>query len=152
MIRCCPILFAVLEEVYFNIMNMEISRKLELIFSDISGDEETPIETHDQVLMLTNELENNYEHKFLINKFYSELQTLENVGERELQLTAQTVLFINSRFFPRILTLFSKIFGIEVKYVFAINWLVTIYSITKNIIKYRSAKRHPFSNGFIVWA
>ena len=146
-IRAFPIHFAVFQQTYLDTSIKRTSIELKQILSKEAGHEEISEEALDKFFSLAQELENNHKHLFLVNKFYRELQTVENCGERELQITAQTILFINSRFFPRILTLFSELIGIPIKYVFGMNWILTLLAISNTIIEFRNSKRYPFSPG-----
>ena len=150
MIMVFPIHFAFFGIAYINIKNRELFYKLENIFKKKSMDNETVDDEHHlKALEIATRLEKNYRHQFLLNKFLSELETIESCGERELQLVAQSMLMINGRFFPRIRTLFSGVFGMDILHVFAINFFFTILSITRNVIRYRNAKRYPLSPGMI---
>ena len=149
MIKCFPIHFCILECAYFKIKNIKIFFELDNLLNENLNEHESLNGITEQVLLLATELESNFEHMFLAEKFFTEINSIENASERELQLTAQTILFINSRFFPRILTLFSEMFGLEIKYVFSINWICTILTISNGIIRYQHSKCYPFSPGVL---
>ena len=149
-IRIFPIHFAIFEEAYVNIKNRIICRELEMIFREQLTDNDSEVVIHQQVLKCANKLARNYERMFRITNFLSQIQNIESCGERELQIVAQTVLFLNGRFFNRITTLFgTEFFGIDIKYMFAAQYILILLTITNNVLRYRNSKRYPFTPGLI---
>ena len=146
-----PLHSVILEQLYIEFKIKEIHRQIVDTFQTTLDESEALIDNHIKFLRQVDELEHLKHRLFYLNQFLAEIEMIENTFERELQLVVQTTLFLLAIYYTRILLYFDELFGIPIRYVFALNWCWTIFSISKNTLRYRNAKRYPMTPSFTGW-
>lgn len=79
----------------------------------------------------------------------AELQCIESLCERIPQSVLQLSIFILMLQFKRLELLFDSTFGIDIQTLFALTWILPVYSIIKSYISYNHRNRYPICPGIV---
>ena len=144
-----PLHSVILEKLFVEYKIKTANQQIKDMFQTNNDDEKSLSESHKEFLQLVMEIEHLKHRLFYLNQLHTEIEIIESIFERELQLVAQTTLFLLAIYYTRILLYFDELFGIQIHHVFAINWVWTIISISRTTLAYRNSKRFPMTPSFL---
>ena len=140
-----PVHFCFLEEGSLNLRLNDCKRYMKRI-NQTSKTNEITLQEATKIAAI---IKSYNQRRYDINQLYVEIDALESCIERSPQLVIQTVLFIIANYYKRVLVLFDELFFIPISIMFIINWIVTLFSIAKSVLRYRNARRFPASSNGI---
>ena len=121
----------------------KLNREIALIFERMKSETDENL-VAENVVVCTRKFDRLNHKLFNLTKLFNEIQVIESCGEREFQLVVQLILFVNAQYFERIKYLFDDQLGIGMEYLFIINWIIGMITLTNSIINYKASSKFPF--------